>query len=119
MTIVMVLLFLSMLAILACYFVLIPINMSISNAGDHLIGVYQSFFVIVGALFAYTTLFKPMHSSIQEAVKGRKKPLAEGPQGAKWRSLSDREKLNEFYGIVMDIVAQHYMKAKPHNEEAA
>lgn len=36
MTIVMVLWFLSMLAILACYFVLIPINMSISNAGDRL-----------------------------------------------------------------------------------
>ena len=118
-TIVMVLFFLSMLAVLACYYVLIPINMSISNAGDRLIGVYQSFFVIVGALFAYKTLFKPEPSGIQEAVKGRKMPLTEGPQGEKWRSLSDKEKLNEFYDIVVDIVAQHYMKAKPRNEEDA
>ena len=107
-TIVMALFFLSMLSLLACYFVLIPINMSISNAGDRLIGIYQSFFVIVGALFAYKALFKPEHSGIQEAVTERKKPLTEGAQGAKWRSLSDKEKLDEFYGIVVDIVAQHY-----------
>ena len=107
-TIVMALFFLSMLSLLACYFILIPINMSISNAADRLIGIYHSFFFIVGAFFAYKTFFKSEHSSIQEAVTGRKKPLTEGEQGAKWRSMSDKEKLDEFYGIVVDIVAQHY-----------
>ena len=109
-TIVMVLLFLSLLAILACYFVLIPINRSISNAADRLAGIYQSVLVIVGALFAYKTLFKSEPSGIQEAVVGRKKPLTEGAQGTEWRLRSDKEKLDEFYSIVVDIVAQHYMK---------
>ena len=114
-TIVMALLFLSLLAILACYFVLIPINMSISNAADRLVGIYQSFFVIVGALFAYKTLFKSEQSKsepngIEEAVKGRKEPLTEAAQGTDWMSLSDKGKLDEFYRIVVDIVAQHYMK---------
>ena len=122
-TIVMILLFLSLLGVLAFYFVLIPINMSISNAADRLVGIYQSFFVIVGALFAYKTLFKsPEPSGIEEALKERKKPLTdpEGPQGAQWASLSDKEKLNEFYGIVVDIVAQYHRNAKPGcNEEAS
>ena len=97
--------------------------MSISNAADRLVGIYQSFFVIVGALFAYKTLFKsPEPSGIQEALIDRKKPLTdpEGAQGAQWASLSDKEKLNEFYGIVVDIVAQYYRTAKPGcNEEAS
>jgi hypothetical protein len=110
-TIVMILVFLSLLGVLAFYFVLIPINMSISNAADRLVGINHSFFVIVGALFAYKTLFKsPEPSGIQEALKERKKPLTEGARkkpGAQWASLSDKEKLNEFYGIVVDIVT-HY-----------
>ena len=122
-TVVMTLLFLSLLGVLAFYFVLIPINMSISNAADRLIGIYHSFFFIVGALFAYKTLFKsPEPSGIEEALKERKKPLTdpEGAQGAQWASLSDKEKLNEFYGIVVDIVAQYYRTAKPGcNEEAS
>ena len=114
-TIVMALLFLSLLAILACYFVLIPINMSISNAGNRLIGVYQSFFVIVGALFAYKTLFKSEQSKsesnpIEQAVKRRKMPFTENAQGAEWGSLPDKEKVDEFYRVVVDIVAQHYTK---------
>ena len=80
-TIVMSLLFLSLLAILICYYVFIPINKSISNAADRLIGIYQSTIVIVGALFAYKTLFKSKPSGIQGTVKGRKKPLTEGAQG--------------------------------------
>ena len=122
-TIIMILIFLSLLGVLAFYFVLIPINMSISNAADRLVGIYQSFFVIVGALFAYKTLFKsPEPSGIEEALKERKKPLTdpEGAQGAQWASLSDKEKLNEFYGIVVDIVAQYHRNAKPGcNEEAS
>ena len=120
-TIIMILLFLSLLGVLAFYFVLIPINMSISNAADRLVGIYQSLFVIVGALFAYKTLFKsPEPSGIEAALTERKKPLTEGAQGAQWASLSDKEKLNEFYGIVVDTVAQYYYRnAKPGcNEEA-
>ena len=45
-TIIMILFFLSLLGVLAFYFVLIPINMSISNAADRLVGIYQSLFVI-------------------------------------------------------------------------
>ena len=74
-TIAMALFFLSMLSLLACYFVFIPINKSISNAGDRLIGIYQSIIVVVGAVFAYKALFKSEHSGIQEAVTERKKPL--------------------------------------------
>jgi hypothetical protein len=123
-TIAMVLFFLSLLGVLAFYFVLIPINMSISNAADRLVGIYHSFFVIVGAIFAYKTLFKsPEPSGIQEALKERKKPLTEGARkkpGAQWASLSDKEKLNEFYGIMVDIVAQHYRNVQPGcNEEAS
>ena len=118
-TIVMVLLFLSLLTILACYLVLIPINMSISNAADRLVGIYQSVVVIVGALFVYRTLFKSEPSGIQEAVTGRKKPLTESAQGEEWRSMSDKEKLDEFYSTVVDIVAQHYMKLSKVNGETA
>ena len=121
-TIVMILLFLSLLGVLAFYFVLIPINMSISNAAGRLVGIYQSFFVVVGALFAYKTLFKsPEPSGIEEALKERKKPLTdpEGLQGAQWASLSDKEKLNEFYGIVVDIVAHYHRNAKPGCNETA
>ena len=69
-------------------------------------------------------MFKsPEPSGIEEALKERKKPLTdpEEAQGAKWASLSDKEKLNEFYGIVVDIVAQYYYRnAKPScNEEAS
>ena len=41
-TIMMILLFLSLLGVLAFYFILIPINMSISNAADRLVGIYRA-----------------------------------------------------------------------------
>ena len=69
-------------------------------------------------------MFKsPEPSGIEEALKERRKPLTdrEGAQGAQWASLSDKERLNEFYSIVVDIVAQYYYRnAKPScNEEAS
>ena len=107
-TLMVILLFLSMMAILACYFVLIPINMSISNAANRLVGIYQSIFVVVGATVAYKTLFG-QSSGIQVAVKERRSPLTGGDQeNSRWRSLSDQEKVDEFYGIVVDVIAQHY-----------
>lgn len=121
-TLLVVFLFLSLITVLACYFVLIPINKSISNAADRLLGVYQSLFVVVGALFAYKTISgssKP--SGIQEAVKGRKYPLTgKDPiaSNARWKSLTDKEKLDEFYGIVVEIVAQHYAKHDAENGTA-
>ena len=114
-TIVMVLLFFSLLAILACYFVLIPINMSISNVADRLVGIYHSVVIIVGLLFTYRTLFKSEQSGIKEAVTERKKPLTEGAQDEEWRSMSDKEKLDEFYSTVVDIVVKQHTKLSKGN----
>ena len=50
-------------------------------------------------------------------MTGRTKLLTEGARGAKWRSQSDKEKVDEFYGIVVDTVAKHYTKLS--NEETA
>ena len=76
---------LSMLSLLVCYFIF---KVSISNAGDRL----KSFFIIVGAIFAYKAMFKMEYSGIQETVMERKKPLTEGAKNAKWRSMSDKGK---------------------------
>lgn len=120
-TVVIILLFLSLVTVLACYFILIPIDKSISNAADRLIGVYHSLFVIVGAFFAHKTIFASKASDIQTAVKGRMKPLSGNDKNAgnaRWKSLTDQEKLDEFYGIVVEIVAQHYTNLHTKNGTA-
>jgi hypothetical protein len=48
---------LSITAILTCYFVIIPINRSISDAPNRLVGVYESAILLVGAYIAYKAFF--------------------------------------------------------------
>ena len=78
-------------------------------------------FVVAGAFLAYKTLFGSKTSGVQKAAKRRMKPLSgndPNASNARSKSLTDQEKLDELYGIVVEIVAQHYTKLDAGNGTA-
>ena len=103
-------LFLGLVVTTTVYFVLIPINKSISDAPDRLAGIYQSGGFIIASFvlykliaFFYSTSKK---LSLEQAILDRKDPLVQNDTN--WVNKSGDDKLKEFYEVVVSIISQKY-----------
>jgi hypothetical protein len=99
---VLILFMIGIVAVLTGYFVIIPINRSISDAPNRLIGIYESAIVLVGAYIAYKAFFKAK-KYLENSIINRENPLTQESKD-KWKDMSDEEKLAEFYSAVVDII---------------
>ena len=100
---------LAVVVILTCYFVIIPINRSISDAPNRLVGIYESAIVLIGAYIAYKAFFKAK-KYLESSVISRDNPLTDKKSKDEWKSLSEEEKLAEFYDIIVDIIVDKRSK---------
>ncbi len=107
---VLVLFIIGIVAVLTSYFVIIPINRSISDAPNRLVGIYESAIVLVGAYIAYKAFFKAK-KYLESSVIKRENPLTRESKD-KWKDMSDEEKLAEFYSAVVDIIADKKSKCQ-------
>ena len=100
---VIILLFLGLIITVTCYFVLIPINKSISDAPNRLIGLYQSGVIVIAAIVVYKTFLRKGRKPIHKAIKASKK------FGKKddWTKLTEEEKQDRFYAKVLAMVNEY------------
>ena len=114
----LVLFIIGIVAVLTCYFVIIPINRSISDAPNRLIGIYESAIVLIGAYIAYKAFFKAK-KYLENSVVKRENPLTDPlskESKDKWKAMSDEEKLAEFYSAVVDIIVHKKSKCQEPEE---
>ena len=93
---------LSGIVLTAAYLVLIPINRSISDAPNRLIGVYNTVFLIIGVYIAYKAFFKKK-ISLKSVIENSKETLTYNKNDEEWSSLSKEEKLAEFYRTQAEV----------------
>ena len=112
--VILVIFILGIVAVLTCYFVIIPINRSISDAPNRLIGIYESAIVLIGAYIAYKAFFKAkiyLESSVVKRENPLTDPLSKESKD-KWEVMSDEEKLAQFYSAVIDIIVDKKSKCQ-------
>ena len=101
--------FLGLVVLITVYFVIIPINKSISDAPNRLVGIYQSGGFLIASFVTYKliTFFYAINkrSSIDDAVARRQKPL-EGEDQATWNAKTSEEKIDDFYEAVVQVVSK-------------
>ena len=104
--------FICLTVIITVYFVIIPINKSISDAPDQLAGIYKSggFLIVSFVIYKMISFFyyKSKPSSLETAVLKREKPLKQSDNN--WDHKSDDDKLEEFYEVVVSIISQKHSK---------
>ena len=110
-TLFVILFTLAVVGILTCYFVIIPINRSISDAPNRLIGIYESAIVLIGAYIAYKAFFRAK-KYLEKSVISRDNPLTNKKSKDEWKSLSEEEKLAEFYDVIVDIIVDKRNKCQ-------
>ena len=102
--------FICLTVVITVYFVIIPINKSISDAPDQLAGIYNSggFLVVSFVIYKMISFFyyKSKPSSLENAVLKREKPLKQLDNN--WNHKSDDEKLEEFYEMKVSIISQKH-----------
>ena len=106
----MLLLIFSTVAIVICYFVIIPLNGSVSGAPHQLIGFYQSIIILLGIFVTYKTVLNKKRKGLKRAIKNWKGPHSNADTAAtsKWEDLPDEEKDDKFYGMVIDLVMKNF-----------
>ena len=80
----------------AAYLVLIPINRSISDAPDRLLGLFHPLILLVGAYIYYKTFIKKK-ISLKSVVEESMKSFSSTKDDERWSSMSKEERLAEFY----------------------
>ena len=99
-------------ALVIIYFVIIPLNGSVSGAPHQLIGFYQSVIIFLGILITYKTILHKKYGGLKGAIKSRKELALK--DGVNWKDLPDEEKTARFYDMYIDLVeAYHKEKAPP------
>ena len=94
--------FLGLIVTVTCYFVIIPINKSISDAPNRLVGIYQSAVVVLAAVVFYRAFLRKKRKPIEKAIKKCDDfPVIKKEE---WKKLSEEEKQDYFYGQVVAIV---------------
>ena len=77
-SVLMLVLISSVVATVICYFVIIPLNGSVSNAPNRLIGFYQTIIILLGIFITYKTVIHKKRSGLKRALKNRTEPLLHG-----------------------------------------
>ena len=93
-------------ALVIIYFVIIPLNGSVSGAPHQLIGFYQSIIIFLGILITYKTILHKKYGGLKGAIKSRKEsPLNDD---VNWKDLLDKEKTDRFYDMYIDLVKEYH-----------
>jgi hypothetical protein len=110
-SIVLVLFLLSVVVIVICYLIIIPLNGSLSGASHQLIGFYQTVIIFLGIFIAYKTVLHKKHGGLKSAIRNLEKPLKkEDSTGTQWDDLPQVEKAIVYHEMVLDIVKHKYEK---------
>ena len=105
--------FLGLVVVVTVYFVIIPINKSISDAPNRLVGIYQSGGFLIASFVTYKLIASNKGSSIDNAIAKRKKPLKQGEDQATWDNKSSEDKIDDFYEVVVQIISTKAQKIPP------
>ena len=88
-----------------CYFVIIPLNGSVSGAPYQLIGFYQTVIIFIGIFLTYKTVLHKKHGSLKHAVKEyQMKVNGTDITATDWKNLPEDEKITRFHETVIDLV---------------
>ena len=102
--------FLAMIGTTSVYFIIIPINKSISDAPNRLVGIYQSGGFLIGAFVLYKLIGFFYHSkqkNLEKAVTKWTETLNDKKSDTPWSEKTDNEKLERFYNAIIDMVWAH------------
>ena len=99
--------FVSLVISITCYFVIIPINKSISDAPNRLIGLYQSGVIVIAAIVLYKAFLRRNRNPLVTAIKKY------NDFDSEWKTLSEEEKQGRFYNKVITIVKNLAKEDKP------
>ena len=98
------------------YFIIIPINKSISDVPDRLAGIYQSggFVIVSFILYKMITFFyeKSKTTGIEKAIVKWDSALNLREQNNDWRNKPNDEKIDELYEAMLYIITDHYRKVQ-------
>ena len=111
----MLILILFTVAAVICYFVIIPLNGSVSGAPHQLVGFYQSIIIFLGVFITYKTILHKKYGGIKGAIKNIDTSPVSGIDDGSWNSLPNEEKSLEFYKMVVDIVKHYHKRSAPIN----
>jgi uncharacterized membrane protein len=110
-SIVLVLFLLSVVVIVICYLIIIPLNGSLSGASHQLIGFYQTIIIFLGIFITYKTVLHKKHGGLKSAIRNLKEPLKEKDStGTQWSDLPLVEKTIMYHEMVLDLVKHKYEK---------
>ena len=98
--IILLLCILCTVAMVICYFVIIPLNGSISGAPHQLFGFYHTVIIFLGVYVTYKTVLHNKIGGFENALMNRKDTLSK----SKWEELPAEEKKRKFYDLVIDVV---------------
>ena len=108
---ILLLFLLSIVVLVICYFVIIPLNGSVSGAPHQLIGFYQSVIIFLGIFITYKTVLHKKHGSLKSAIKNRKEALKKDTNtDTDWKDLPGDEKTTQFHEMVISLVEHYYNK---------
>ena len=101
--------FLGLVVVVTVYFVIIPINKSISDAPNRLVEIYQSGGFLIASFVTYKLIafFYKINrrSRIDKAIAKRTTPLKQEEEQATWDKSSE-DKIDDFYEVIVQIIAQ-------------
>ena len=91
-----------------CYFVIIPLNGSVSGAPHQLIGFYQTVIIFFGIFLTYKTILQKKHGSLKHAVKDYQMKVngtgITDEMVTDWKNLPGDERVTRFHETVIDLV---------------
>ena len=104
---------LSIVVTVICYFVIIPLNASVSGAPHQLIGFYQSVIIFLGIFITYKTVLHKKHGSLKHAIKNyqmKNETDTINDAAAKWKDLPGDERITKFHEMVIDLVGHFHAR---------
>ena len=106
----MIILLLFTVAVVICYFVIIPLNGSVSDAPHQLIGFYQSIIIFLGVFITYKTILHKKYDGLKGAIKNLDTSPVKNVDNSEWKDLPNEEKSMKFYEMIIDLVKYYNNK---------
>lgn len=111
---ILIVLFLFFVILISAYFVIIPINKSISDAPNRLVGLYQSGGFLIGSFIVYKLInFFYKSDVLKEALIAQKHALPNAQEN--WNNLTSEEKVQKFYELVIGLAKKQHERNNSRN----
>ena len=112
--------FLAVVGTTSLYFVIIPINKSISDAPNRLVGIYQSGGFLIGVFVLYKLIgffYNSKLNNLEKAIIKCETPLNHKDSDKSWSDKTNKEKLEDFYDEIIYMFLVHSNKVNPKKGE--